>query len=228
MSEQKSLVVTIDGPSGVGKSTISRAVAERLGYTYLDTGAMYRAVAFHLQAKGVEDSDIKAIAAELETISIELHPAEDGDVPVTLNGEAIGDRIRTPEISMLASRVSALSPVREKLTLMQQQIGEKGRVVAEGRDTGTVVFPHAAYKFYLDATPVERASRRADQLRGRGEVVDESKLLEMTVKRDKDDSEREIAPLKKADDAIYIDTTGVDASQVLEMLLSAIAQKNTP
>lgn len=228
MSEKRSLIVTIDGPSGVGKSTISRAVAERLGYTYLDTGAMYRAVAFHLQAKRIEVSDIKAIAAELETILIELHPAEDGDVPVTLNGEVIGDRIRTPEISMLASRVSALSPVREKLTLMQQQIGEKGRVVAEGRDTGTVVFPHAAYKFYLDATPAERASRRADQLRGRGEVVDESKLLEMTVKRDKDDSEREIAPLKKADDATYIDTTGVDASQVLETLLSVIAKKNTP
>jgi len=228
MSEQRHLIVTIDGPSGVGKSTISRAVAERLGYTYLDTGAMYRAVAFHLQIKGIKITDIKAIASELETISIELHPAEDGDVPVTLNGEAIGDRIRTPEISMLASRVSALPPVREKLTLMQQQIGEKGRVVAEGRDTGSVVFPDAAYKFYLDATPAERASRRADQLRGRGEVVDESKLLEMTVTRDKNDSEREIAPLTKADDATYIDTTGIDAEQVLEILLSVIAKKNTP
>lgn len=229
MFHDTSLVVTIDGPSGVGKSTISRGVAERLGFTYLDTGAMYRAVAFHLQSKGVDVSDVEAVTGELENISIELHPAgEGGDVEVTLNGLAVGHQIRTPEISMLASRVSALPPVRAKLTLMQRQIGEIGRVVAEGRDTGTVVFPDAAYKFYLDATPEERASRRARQLRERGETVDEKALLEMTVTRDKNDSEREIAPLKKADDAIYIDTTGVSADQVLGRLLSAIADKTTP
>jgi cytidylate kinase len=229
MSHDKSLVVTIDGPSGVGKSTISRGVAERLGFTYLDTGAMYRAVAFHLRLKGVEVSDVEAVTGELENISIELHPAgEGGDVEVTLNGLAVGHQIRTPEISMLASRVSALPPVRAKLTLMQQQIGETGGVVAEGRDTGTVVFPDAAYKFYLDATPEERASRRARQLRERGETVDEKALLEMTVTRDKNDSEREIAPLKKADDAVYIDTTGVSAGWVLDRLLSTITDKTTP
>ncbi len=229
MPDERALIVTIDGPSGVGKSTISRGVAEQLGFTYLDTGAMYRAVALHMQSRGIDFSDVEAVTAELEYISIELHPAgEDGDVNVTLNGRAVGHQIRTPEISMLASGISALQPVRAKLTLMQQQIGAHGRVVAEGRDTGTVVFPGAAYKFYLDAAPEERASRRARQLRERGEEVDLDALLAMTVARDKNDSEREIAPLKKADDAVYIDTTGVSADQVLERLLSAIADKNTP
>lgn len=226
MSAEKSLIVTIDGPSGVGKSTISRRVAEQLGFTYLDTGAMYRAVAFHLHSKKVDISDIEAVADELENISIELQPAgKDGDVEVVLNGVALGHQVRTPEISMLASRVSALAPVRAKLTTMQQRIGRKGRVVAEGRDTGSVVFPHAAYKFYLDATPLERTSRRAHQLRERGENVDEKALLEMTVTRDKNDSERAIAPLKKAADAVCIDTTDVSADQVLKTLLAVISEK---
>ena len=226
MSGEKTLIVTIDGPSGVGKSTISRGVAEQLGFTYLDTGAMYRAVAFHLQSKNVDISDIEAVTAELENISIELRPAgKDGDVEVVLNNIALGRQVRTAEISMLASRVSALAPVRAKLTAMQQHLGRKGRVVAEGRDTGTVVFPDAAYKFYLDATPQERTSRRAHQLRERGEDVDEKELLEMTVTRDKNDSERAVAPLKQAADAVYIDTTGVRADQVLKKLLAVISEK---
>ena len=226
MADKQILVVTIDGPSGVGKSTISRKVAERLGYTYLDTGAMYRAVAFHFRSLQVDITDLKQVKAELDKIVIELFAAGDtGDVQVRLNGEDIGNRIRTPEISMLASRVSALSVVREKLTVMQQHLGEQGRVVAEGRDTGTVVFPDAAFKFYLDASPEERAQRRVRQLRQRGETVDEEALLEMTIKRDKNDSEREIAPLKMADDAVYVDTTFITADQVLEKMLRVIGEK---
>ncbi len=225
----KFIVIAIDGPAASGKSTLAKYLADKLGYLYVDTGAMYRAVALHMQSRGIDFSDVEAVTVELENISIELHPAgEDGDVKVTLNGRAAGHRIRTPEISMLASRISALPPVRAKLTLMQQRIGAHGRVVAEGRDTGTVVFPDAAYKFYLDATPEERASRRARQLREQGEDVDEKALLAMTVTRDKNDSERAIAPLKKAEDAVYIDTTGVRADQVLESLLSVISGKNTP
>lgn len=228
MTVRRLLVVTIDGPSGVGKSTISKRVAAALGFTYLDTGAMYRAVAWRLKEERVDISDSQAVTRALENMSIELSPTPgEADVCVHLNGIAIGHRIRTPKISMLASRVSALPSVREKLTLMQRKIGEQGRVVAEGRDTGTVVFPDAAYKFYLDATPEERTNRRVLQLRARGEDVDEAALLEMTITRDKNDSERDIAPLKKADDAVYLDTTGRTADAVLSLLLDTI-EKKTP
>jgi cytidylate kinase len=153
-----------------------------------------------------------------------LLPAEqeDGDVGVVLNGEDISAQIRTPAISMVASTVSALPAVREKLTAMQRQIGAQGRVVAEGRDTGTVVFPQASHKFYLDATPEARAGRRALQLRERGEKVDEAQLLEMTIARDRQDSEREVAPLKKAEDAVLIDTTRLDAEQVFEAITKLV------
>ena len=226
MTGKQNLVVTIDGPSGVGKSTISRKVAERLGYTYLDTGAMYRAVAYHFQVSQIDIADLNQVKTELDNIVIELFPAGDaGDAQVRLNGQDIGNHIRTPEISMLASSVSALPVVREKLTMMQQNLGDQGRVVAEGRDTGTVVFPDAAFKFYLDASPEERAQRRVRQLRQRGEAVDEDALLEMIIKRDKNDSERELAPLKMADDAVYVDTTFITADQVLETMLRVIREK---
>lgn len=227
MSENKGIVVAIDGPSGVGKSTISRELASRLGFTYLDTGAMYRAVALFFQRSAIDLEDNDMVKDALERITIELYPArsKDEDVMVRLNGEEVGQLIRTPEISMLASRVSAHPSVRAKLTLMQQRLGKDGTVVAEGRDTGTVVFPDAKYKFFLDATPEERANRRVLQLRARGEQVNEKKLLEQTIKRDKDDSERQIAPLKKAEDAIYIDTTSISETQVLEKIAAFISEK---
>ncbi len=224
MSEAGRAIITIDGPSGVGKSTISRKVAARLGFTYLDTGAMYRAVAWYLVDNGIDLEDHAAVESALGEISIELLPAagEKDDVGVLLNGENISALIRTPEISMLASTVSAIGAVRDVLTALQQQIGEKGGIVAEGRDTGTVVFPGAGYKFYLDASAEARAQRRALQLRERGEAVDEQKLLQMIIARDKQDSERQIAPLKKADDAILIDTTNRNIDQVFETITETI------
>lgn len=224
MSERNPVTVTIDGPSGVGKSTISRRVASRLGFTYLDTGAMYRAVAWYIAQKSIDPGDTQAVSAALEAISIDLLPAagETDDVTVLLNGEDISDQIRNPEMSMLASKVSALAPVRSRLTAMQQELGKRGDIVAEGRDTGTVVFPGAAYKFYLDASAEVRAERRAAQLEARGEQVDRQKLLEMTIIRDRQDSERAIAPLKKADDALLIDTTVLDIDQVLKTILGKI------
>ncbi|HBT96532.1 MAG TPA: (d)CMP kinase, partial [Desulfobulbaceae bacterium] len=144
-------VITIDGPSGVGKSSVSREVAAALGYSYLDTGAMYRAVAVFAHDAGIADSDSQAIAAALTDFELTLAPGEDGVTRVLVNGLDVTDRLRSPEISMASSRVSALPPVREKLGRMQRKIGEAGRVVAEGRDMGTVVFPDAAHKFFLDA-----------------------------------------------------------------------------
>ncbi len=224
MAEKAGPVITIDGPSGVGKSTISRRVAAHYGFTYLDTGAMYRAVAWYLLKNGVDIEDVSAVESVLDQISITLIPAEqeDDDVGVMVNGENISELIRTPDISMAASTVSALSAVRTKLTALQRQIGSQGRVVAEGRDTGTVVFPEATNKFYLDATPEARTARRAQQLRERGKAVDEQQLLEMTIARDKQDSERTIAPLKKADDAVLIDTTELNVDQVFEAIRERI------
>ena len=224
MAETAGPIITIDGPAGVGKSTISRKVAARYGFTYLDTGAMYRAVAWYLVKHDIDIDNILAVESVLDQITITLLPAknEDDDVGVLLNGENISAQIRTPDISMTASTVSALPAVRKKLTALQRQIGMQGSVVAEGRDTGTVVFPEASNKFYLDATPEARAGRRALQLRERGDSVDEKKLLEMTIARDKQDSERKIAPLKKADDAVLIDTTDLTADQVFEAITESI------
>jgi cytidylate kinase len=224
MAETTGPVITIDGPSGVGKSTISRRLAAHYGLTYLDTGAMYRAVAWFLMKQGIDIEDAAAVESVLDQVNITLLPAEqeEDDVGVLVNGENISDQIRTPDISMVASAVSALQGVRTKLTALQRLIGSRGGVVAEGRDTGTVVFPGATNKFYLDATPEARTARRAQQLRERGKAVDEEQLLEMTIARDRQDSERQIAPLRKADDAVLIDTTELDVDQVFEAIRELI------
>lgn len=219
-------VVTIDGPSGVGKSTISRRVAAKLGYTYLDTGAMYRAVALKLHQAGIDTGNTKALQTVLDTLDMQLIPAasEKDDVQVILDGENVSDLIRTQEISMLASAVSALKPVRDTLTRMQQQMGAKGKIVAEGRDTGTVVFPKAAWKIYLDASPEERTRRRVKQLREKGHEVDEQETLAQIIKRDRDDSERTIAPLKAASDAVHINSTDIGPDDVVERVLEIVGK----
>lgn len=213
-------IVTIDGPSGGGKSTVSRALAAKLHFTYLDTGAMYRAVAFQCLEQGVDPADSAPLELLLATLRIELLPpaAGEDDVRVLVDGREVGDRLRTPEMGMLASRVSALEPVRTTLTRLQREIGAAGRIVAEGRDTGTVVFPGAAWKFFLDASPEVRARRRADQLRRKGEQVDEGQLLAQIIQRDKDDRERTIAPLVAAADALIIDSTGLPVEQVVRLM----------
>ncbi|MHB8789895.1 MAG: (d)CMP kinase [Desulfobulbaceae bacterium] len=216
--------VTIDGPSGVGKSTISRRVAARLGFTYLDTGAMYRAVALKCGQAGIDVTDDDAVTAILPGLNLQLLPApsEHEDARVVLDGMEVSQDIRTPEISMLASAVSALRSVRSRLTAMQQAMGAGGGIVAEGRDTGTVVFPGAAWKFYLDATPEERARRRIKQLRERGEAVDEQEIFAQIIRRDRDDSERSIAPLRAAPDAVVIDSTGLTVDEVVARVLDIV------
>jgi cytidylate kinase len=220
-------VVTIDGPSGVGKSTISRRVAAKLGFTYLDTGAMYRAVAFKCHLSGIDTGNEAALKAILDTIDLQLFPAlsENDDVQVVLDGVNISDSIRTQEVSMMASAVSALKPVRDTLTRMQQEMGAQGKIVAEGRDTGTVVFPGAAWKIYLDASPDERARRRINQLRQMGQEVNEQEILAQIIKRDRDDSERSIAPLKAASDAVHIDATKLSPDEVVQSVLEVVQNK---
>lgn len=224
---ERKKIVTIDGPSGVGKSTISRMLAQSLGFTYLDTGAMYRAVAVYCHGRGIEVSKESDIIPVLQDIELELLPpdSEDGDVRVLLMGEDISDRLRTPEISMLASAVSAHRSVREKLTHLQQAIGEKGEIVAEGRDTGTVVFPDAMWKFFLDASPEERCRRRVNQLRLRGEDHDANLILEQIIKRDRNDRQRSIAPLQPARDAVIIDSTTLSIEIVVKTMLENIASR---
>ncbi len=226
MSTQEN-IITIDGPSGVGKSTVSRMVASSLGFTYLDTGAMYRGVACYLQRRGVEPGDEATVARALEGLELELLPAKgpEGEVGVIVCGDDVSAEIRTSQMSMAASAVSRLAPVREKLTAMQQRIGRRGRVVAEGRDTGTVVFPGAAHKFFLDASAEERARRRVQQLREKGQQVDEREILAQTIERDKNDRERALAPLRQAEDAIVIDTTELAVREVVDRVLDAVTAR---
>ena len=226
MSNTKN-IVTIDGPSGVGKSTVSRKVAGALGYTYIDTGAMYRAVGLFLDRLGVDVGKPEGLSRCLGDLRLDLRPPveELGDVCVLLNDEDISDIIRTPEAAMVASRISAIPIVREKLTEMQRLLGVRGNVVAEGRDIGTVVFPAARHKFFLDAEPGERARRRVAQLRERGVEVDEGEVLAMTLERDQNDTEREISPLRQAEDALRIDSTNITIEEVVTKILQKISEK---
>jgi cytidylate kinase len=224
---EKQGVVTIDGPSGAGKSTISRLLAARLEYTYLDTGAMYRAVGLKVKEAGLDLDDAAGRAALpglLAAIDITLAPSAsaDDDARVFVNGEEVSKAIRTAEMGMVASRVSAEPIVREKLTEMQRRLGSKGGIVAEGRDTGTVVFPQAEYKFYLDASPEERARRRQLQLREKGQEVEFQILLEQIIKRDHDDSARSLAPLRPAPDAVIVDTSSLSIEAVVSHMLEKI------
>ncbi len=225
--EKQQEIVTIDGPSGVGKSTVSRKLAKILGFTYLDTGAMYRGLAWYLYAMKVSLDDEKAIDQKLDNFELELLPASSArdDVGVLVNGKDVSYEIRSPKITMAASEVSALAVVRSRLTALQQQIGKKGRIVAEGRDTGTVVFPRAAYKFYLDAALEERARRRVQQLRDKGQVFDEDLIVAQLRQRDQNDSERTLAPLKKAEDAHLVDTTHISIDQVIAKIIAIIEEK---
>ncbi len=219
-------IVTIDGPSGVGKSTIARMLAAALGYTYLDTGAMYRAMAYAVNREGIDSSDAKAVEDLVNGIELTMLPADDpaSEVQVLINGTDVSPFLRTPEIGMLASVISAMPAVRDRLTKLQQEIGSNGRIVVEGRDTGTVVFPQARWKFYLDAEASERARRRAQQLRKQGMEVNEAEILAQIQARDQQDRQRSIAPLRAADDAIHIDSTNMTAKQVVAEMLTHIKQ----
>jgi cytidylate kinase len=216
-------VVAIDGPSGSGKSTVAKMLSGRLGYMHLDTGAMYRAVALAALRQNIPYDDAPSLDELCEHISIELIPNPNG-VQVLLDGQDVTDEIRQPEMSMGSSAVSAVPEVRRQMVRLQREIGRNGAVVAEGRDMGTVVFPHTQAKFYLDAAPEERARRRWLQLKDMGIMEEEDKVLSEIIQRDRNDASRDHSPLRKAADAIHVDTTDKTAQEVTEILARKVLE----
>lgn len=209
--------VAIDGPSGAGKSTIAKAVAKNLGIDYVDTGAMYRAVGYKAGSRGVSPGDREAVKRLMEDTDIDF---ADGDI--ILDGEIINDKIRTPKISKAASLYSAIPEVREKLVEIQRKMGMRKSVIMDGRDIGTNVFRDAEYKIFLTASAKERAERRFEELTAKGQKVDFDEVLRDIEKRDHDDMTRALNPLRKAEDAVEIDTTGLSIDEVIERVLKEI------
>jgi cytidylate kinase len=222
--KRRRLIIAIDGPAGAGKSTVSKRLAKELGYTYLDTGAMYRAFAWKALEEKLDLGDEKALKRSLQETEIKLSE-EAGRPKVYLNGLDVSDRIRSPELSQVASRISSLKSVRERMVEMQRAMGSKGGVVMEGRDIGTVVFPDAEVKIYLDASAAERARRRFDELGSQGERVTLAETLEEIEVRDHRDKGRSVAPLRKAEDAVVIDSTNIDVDGVVERIMQEIKNR---
>lgn len=216
--------VAVDGPAGAGKSSVSRAAAKAMGYIYVDTGALYRAVGVNALRNGIDTKDRQAVAESLSDISVDL-VFENGEQKVLLNDEDVSAEIRTPDASMAASDVSAVPKVRDFLFDLQRSIASKNNCIMDGRDIGTVVLPNAKVKVFLTASPEERAMRRFRELSEKGSAVKYEEVLEDLIKRDYNDSHREIAPLKQADDAILLDTTGMTLEQSVESLIKIIKEK---
>lgn len=217
MKREKGIVIAVDGPSGAGKSTISRALSKRLGYLEIDTGAMYRAMAWLAREVSLDCEDLQAVKEFSTKADVELQ-LDNGTTRVLANGRDITHDIRTPEISMLTSKISALAPVREAMMTLQRRMGAKGGVVLDGRDIGTVVFPDAELKFFLSASAEERGKRRFLELKAKGHQTGLEETIQDVVLRDRQDSERELAPLRQADDAISIDSTGLTIDQVIALM----------
>ena len=217
------LIITIDGPSGAGKTTVSRILADHLGYKYIDTGALYRGVAFEAIALNLSHDDDKGIEKLCGTMNMEFVLNEKG-LRLMSNNSDITEQIRTPEISMFASAASARAVVRQFLLDLQRKMGEEKNVVFEGRDMGTVVFPDADVKFFLDASQKTRALRRYRELKST--ISQTLAEVEKDMKqRDENDSTRKLAPLKPAEDAIIINSTGISASEIVDLMIQYIQHK---
>lgn len=219
------MIITIDGPAGTGKTTIARKVAEKLGYAYFDTGAMYRAVTVLIREKGINLQDQNTLQTLLEKVNFEIQSVK-GEKRYLIEGNDVTEVIRTPDVTRQVSEVSALLPVRKALVSIQRKFGEKKNAVFEGRDMGTVVFPSADVKIFLTARPAVRAERRYLELKGKHQGLKETDVLNEILQRDQLDSTREISPLKQAEDAALIDTSDLTVDQVVEQILALILKKS--
>ena len=216
-SKPKRVVVAIDGPAGAGKSTIAKRLADRLGFTYIDTGAMYRAVALWALRQRVDLDDFHRVEQLAAAAEIELAPGR-----IVLNGEDVTEAIRTPDVSNGASKIAVIPGVRRAMVAKQREIGERASVVMEGRDIGTVVFPLADIKVFLDANPEERVRRRLREIQAKGEEIAETALAAQMKERDRRDSTRADAPLTQAPDALYLDSTPLTVEEVEDAILKIV------
>ena len=216
--------IALDGPAGAGKSTVAKGVAKDLGFIYVDTGALYRTVGLHFIRKGITTELNCDIESELKEIVVDIKFVNN-EQRVFLNGEDVSEQIRTPEASMMASAVSAKPPVRSFLLDMQRKLARENNVIMDGRDIGTVVLPDATLKYFVTATAEERANRRYKELIEKGMDVEYKAVYDDIVKRDYNDSHREIAPLKPAEDSIMFDTTGNTLEQSVELLKKSIKER---
>ncbi len=217
--------IAIDGPSGAGKSTMAKRLAKELGFVYVDTGAIYRTVSLYASRKGFAPTDEEGIAALLPEIHIDLAYGADGAQQMILNGENVSGEIRTPQISMYTSAVSAIPAVRAFLLDLQRDMARRKNLVMDGRDIGTVVLPNADIKLFLTAAPEARAKRRWLELREKGDPIAYDQVLADVVQRDENDSHRAIAPLKQAEDAVLVDTTDYDLEESYQLLLRTIRER---
>jgi cytidylate kinase len=215
---KKNLVITIDGPAGAGKSTVSKILAKKLNYIYLDTGALYRAMAYKALKLKISSDDVSALADLCSNTTVILKNSG-GQMKVYVDGENVEDKIRTEEVGLAASKISSFAVVREKLLNLQREAGIQGGIVAEGRDMGSVVFPHANYKFYLDAKLEERIKRRHKELSVKDASVKYESVQGDMLTRDKQDKQRELAPLKAPDGAIIIDSDNLSIEKVVEKII---------
>lgn len=220
----RKLTIAIDGPAGAGKSTVAKEVAKALGYLHVDTGAMYRAVAWHCLENRIDPLDEKAVSRVVRGIDLRLVPKE-GHVVVSLEGEDVTEKIRQPRVGELAAHVARHPAVREEMLKLQRKLAAGGGVVMDGRDIGTVVLPHADLKVFLTATAQERARRRHRELLARGETITYQEVYQSVKRRDEIDSSRSISPLRKAEDAVEIDTTGRSITEVVDEILALCAAK---
>ena len=225
MTTKRNYAIAIDGPAGSGKSTMARRVAKDLGFIYVDTGAIYRTVGYHMDFYGIGPKDTDGITRLIGDVNIAIEYDADGLQHMILNGRDVTEEIRTPEMSKIASVISAQKVVRDYLLDMQRQLARTHNVVMDGRDIGTVVLPGADVKIFLTADPEVRARRRFDELTAKGEKVKYEKVLQDLIARDEQDKNRKIAPLRPAKDAVHLDTTNLDIEQAAAAMESIIKEK---